>query len=274
MRLQIRHETTHRYDRAPGRLAQLIRLTPRDTPTQRVLHWRVVDERTDEPLAFADGYANACHLFTRHDLEQVSRVLAEGEVETFPAHGASGAETLSPRYFLRATALTLPTPPIKALALEARAGSSGGGLIELLTLAALVRARVAHVAASTNVTTSASEALAGGVGVCQDRTHLFLAAARSLGRPARYVSGYWHGAAIEDAGAMHAWAEVWLGDGGWIPLDPSHGERASEAHVRVAVGLDYNEAAPIRGVRRGGACENLEVRVQIQAAQRQQQQQQ
>ncbi len=274
MRLQIRHETTHRYERAPGWLAQLIRLTPQDTPAQRVLHWRVVDERTDDPLAFPDGYGNACHLFSRHDLERVSRVLAEGEVETFPALGVSAAETLSPRYFLRTTALTAPTPEIKALAHEARAGTRGGALYELLALAELVRRRVAHVAASTNVATSAAEALAGGAGVCQDRTHLFLAAARSLGRPARYVSGYWHGAPPDDAGAMHAWVEVWLGDGGWVPLDPSNGARASEAHVRVAVGLDYNEAAPVRGVRRGGAAEQLEVDVRIQPTQHQQHQQQ
>jgi hypothetical protein len=65
MRLQIRHETTHQYELAPGWLAQLIRLTPLETATQHVLRWRVVDERTDEPLAFTDGYGNACHLFTR-----------------------------------------------------------------------------------------------------------------------------------------------------------------------------------------------------------------
>jgi transglutaminase-like putative cysteine protease len=269
MRLQIRHETTHRYDLGPGWLAQLIRLTPLDTPSQHVRSWRVIDEHTDDPLAFSDGYGNACHLFTRHHLELQSRVIAEGEVETYAARGVSRAETLSPRYFLRTSALTAPSPAIDALSQEARATASATGLCELLALAELVRARVVHVAASTHVATPAAEALAGGVGVCQDRTHLFLAAARSLGFPARYVSGYWHGAAPEDAGAMHAWAEVWLGDDGWIPLDPSNGERTSEAHVRIAVGLDYNDAAPIRGVRRGGAFERLDVRVQIQAAQQQ-----
>jgi len=270
MRLQIRHETTHRYESPPGWLAQLIRLTPVGTPQQRVLSWRVVDERRDEPLACADGYGNACHLFTRHDVERVSRVVAEGEVETLATPVVGRAEPLPALYFLRSTALTAQAPELSALGREARALGGGDAERELVALAELVCARVAHCASRTNVGTNAADALAGGAGVCQDRTHVFLAAARSLGRPARYVSGYWHGAAIGDAGAMHAWAEVWLGDAGWLALDPSNGAPAGPSHVRVAIGLDYTEAAPVRGVRRGGAAESLDVRVQIQATQHQQ----
>lgn len=271
MRLQIRHETTHRYDSPPGWLAQLIRLTPIDTPRQRVLSWRVFDERADEPLACSDGYGNACHLFTLRDVQRVSRVVAEGEVETLSLPGSSAAEPLPPRYFLRTTPLTAPAPEIAELGCEARAHASSDEASELLALADLVRERVAHCATSTNVATPARDALVGGTGVCQDRTHVFVAAARALGHPARYVSGYWHGAAaVGDAGAMHAWAEVWLPAAGWLALDPSSGERASLSHVRVAIGLDYTEAAPIRGVRKGGADEHLDVRVQIQATQHQQ----
>ncbi|MFI5321789.1 MAG: transglutaminase domain-containing protein [Myxococcota bacterium] len=270
MRLRIRHETTHRYELAPGWLAQWIRLTPIDTPAQRVLSWRVLDERSDDPVAFADGYGNACHLFTRRDATRVSRIVAEGEVETLAVPALAAPEPLPPRYFLRASELTAPTPEIRALALEARASAGGDAQGELLALAALVNARIVHSPARTDVATRAGAARAGGAGVCQDRAHVFLAAARALEYPARYASGYLEGAAASEAGAMHAWGEVWLGALGWLALDPSSGERTGVAHVRVAVGLDYTEAAPIRGVRRGGAEERLDVRVQIQASQQQQ----
>jgi transglutaminase-like putative cysteine protease len=274
MRLRIRHETAHRYARAPGVLAQLVRLTPPSGAGQRVVVWRVADERGGEPLAFRDGYGNACHLFTRPPREAESRIVASGEVETGSALGAAPPEPMPPRYFLRATPLTAHTPELRALAAEARSSASGDPRGELLALAALVCARVAHAPAHTHVATRASDALAGGAGVCQDRAQVFVAAARALAHPARYVSGYWHGAADDDLGAMHAWGEAWLADAGWLALDPSTGEPATQAHVRVAIGLDYSEAAPIRGVQRGGGDERLAVRVRIDARREQGAQQQ
>ena len=271
LRLRIRHETAHRYARAPGALAQLVRLTPRDGDAQRVLAWRVADERGNEPLAFRDGYGNECHLFTRRAPEGEARIVAAGEVETLTAARRAALEPLPPRWFLRATRLTAPTPQLRALADEARALAGGKARDELLALAEMVRARVAHLPARTSVATGAGDALVGAAGVCQDRAHVFLSAARALGHPARYVSGYCDGAAAGEDGAMHAWAEAWLADGGWIALDPSSGELAALDHVRVAIGLDYTEAAPIRGVQRGGAEEQLAVRVQIESQRAQQQ---
>lgn len=270
MRLHIRHETTHRYEPARGTLAQLVRLTPSDGPSQRVIAWRVAAELAREPLEFRDGYGNVCHLFGLRDVAPEMCIVAEGEVETFAASDANGAEPVPPAYFLRATPLTAPTPEITALAHEARAGAGGDELSVLLELAALVCERIAHRAAQTDVTTRAGDALAGGAGVCQDRAHVLVAAARALGRPARYVSGYCQGAASGDDGAMHAWAEVWREKGGWLALDPSLGDVAARGHVRVSFGLDYADAAPIRGVRSGGAREQLGVRVRIQAQQVQQ----
>ncbi|HEU4427410.1 MAG TPA: transglutaminase family protein [Myxococcota bacterium] len=270
MRLHIRHETTHRYEPARGTLAQLVRLTPSDGPAQRVIAWRVAAELAREPLEFSDGYGNVCHLFALRDVRPEMRIVAEGEVETFAAREASGIELVPPGYFLRATPLTAPTPAISALAHEARASAGGDDSAELLALAELVCERIMHHPAQTDVTTRAGDALAGGAGVCQDRAHVFVTAARALGRPARYVSGYCDGAAAGEDGAMHAWAEVWREKEGWLALDPSLGDVAAQRHVRICVGLDYAEAAPIRGVRSGGAREQLDVRVRIQAGQVQQ----
>ncbi len=108
--------------------------------------------------------------------------------------------------------------------------------------------------------------------MCQDLTHIFIAAARELGFPARYVGGYFHrndGVTRQQAG--HAWAEAFIPSFGWVAFDPANGICATDAHVRVAVGLDYLGAAPVRGTRYGGGVETLAVSVVIDQAQRQMQ---
>jgi transglutaminase-like putative cysteine protease len=119
----------------------------------------------------------------------------------------------------------------------------------------------------THAGTTAAEAFALRRGVCQDLTHIFIAAARSVGVPARYIGGYFHradGVTRQEAG--HAWAEIFLEDIGWIAFDPANGICATDAHVRVAVGLDYLGAAPVRGTRYGGTGETLAVAVQVEQA--------
>ena len=128
-----------------------------------------------------------------------------------------------------------------------------------------VREDVAYVPGVTSAETSAGEALLAGAGVCQDHAHVFVAAARCLGHPARYVSGYLHAASdAEDALASHAWAEAWLPELGWVGFDPSNGIAPTERYVRTGVGLDYADAAPVRGVRRGAPGHSLRVRVHVE----------
>ena len=104
----------------------------------------------------------------------------------------------------------------------------------------------------------------GGAGVCQDHTHAFLACARSLGIPARYVSGY---LCTEDAShlASHAWAEAWLDDG-WYSFDVTNRLARPERHLKLAVGLDYLDACPVRGMRRGGGGEQMHAKVRVAPA--------
>ena len=122
----------------------------------------------------------------------------------------------------------------------------------------------------THAATTAAQAFALRRGVCQDLTHIFITAARLIGAPARYVGGHFYradGVTAQDAG--HAWAEVFVENLGWIGFDPTNGICTSEAHVRVAVGLDYLGAAPVRGQRFGGAGESLQVAVHVDQARRQ-----
>ena len=114
----------------------------------------------------------------------------------------------------------------------------------------------------TDVRTAASEVLALGRGVCQDHAHLFLACARALGRPARYVSGYLHAEA--EHMASHAWTDVWWPGQGWVSIDVTNRQYASERHCRLAVARDYEAASPVRGVRTGGGEESMRVDVLVQ----------
>ena len=120
-------------------------------------------------------------------------------------------------------------------------------------------------AETTTVTTSVDEVLAQRSGVCQDFAHVMLATCRSAGIPARYVSGYLYDPALGDNAASHAWVDVWDEAAGWTSLDPTHDREQSDVYVRVAVGRDYADVPPTRGVYKGVATETLSVRVALQA---------
>ena len=129
-----------------------------------------------------------------------------------------------------------------------------------------VRAELVYEPGATDVQTRADEVLALGRGVCQDFAHVMLAACRCVGIPARYVSGYLYDPTLEgDNAASHAWVDVWDEERGWIALDPTHDREQTETYVRVAVGRDYADVPPTRGVYKGVAHETLSVRVGLQA---------
>lgn len=134
-----------------------------------------------------------------------------------------------------------------------------------------VGAKVAYRHGATTSQTAAPEVLSLGAGVCQDFSHLLIACCRSLHIPARYVSGYyWADAAGAEYEANHAWVEAHVGDQGWMAFDTTNQKRVDDAYVRLAAGLDYLDAAPVRGMCRGGGTEGLSVRVRVAAAQSQQ----
>jgi transglutaminase-like putative cysteine protease len=125
-----------------------------------------------------------------------------------------------------------------------------------------VRDRVDYRAGATDVEATAASVLQKGEGVCQDHAHVYCAAARSAGVPARYVSGYLF-AGDPGAAASHAWVEAYDGER-WIGLDPANRALAVETYVRLAVGLDYRDAAPIVGARTGGGGERMKVEVSVE----------
>ena len=263
MRLTVQHATEYRYSSAIAYAIQTLRLTPRPYDGLAVLRWRVTGERR-LLASFTDGYGNLAHCHTVNRPHIAAAVLVEGEVETSDTGGlVRGApEPLPPVFFLRETPLTASSDAVRALAQDGARG--GDALTRMTSLMDAVRNRIGYRAGVTGSATTADAALRIGAGVCQDHAHVFIAAARALGVPARYVGGYlWAGANGTEFEASHAWAEAWIDGHGWVGFDPSNRTRANESHVRTAVGLDYWSAAPVRGIRRGLAEEQLAVKVQV-----------
>jgi transglutaminase-like putative cysteine protease len=272
MRIRISHETLYRYDPPAGGVIQVLRLTPRSHDGQDVIDWRI-DVFSDCRLTeHEDAFGNITHAFNADGPLDELRVLVEGEVETSATGGTirGTLERFPPSLYLRETPLTQCDPAIAAYARDAR-DSVGGDVLKLLhTLLQRLPEDITFDADPTHTATTAAEAFALRRGVCQDLTHIFIAAARELGIPARYVGGYFHradGVIQQEAG--HAWAEAHVPDLGWVAFDPTNGICATEAHIRVALGLDYLGAAPVRGTRYGGGSETLAVAVHVDQAARQ-----
>lgn len=269
MRLKIHHSTQYRYGIPPNSLIEVLRLTPRNTASQSVRDWRL-EASVDVALRrFGDAFGNINHTFTVERPPQEITITATGTVETEPNSGivSDTHEGLPLGIFLRETELTRPTPELVALGARARALSDGTTLDWAHKLNNLVNETIRFRTGATTVTTAAAAALAAGEGVCQDLSHVFLAAARSNGLPARYVSGYQFAEGrARDEHASHAWAEAFVEGLGWVGFDPSGGVSTTDAHVRIAVGLDYLGAAPVRGAVYGGGGETLEVLVRMERA--------
>ena len=274
MRIRISHESIYRYDAPVAGVIQTLRLTPRNHDGQYVVFWRIdisEDCRLDH---HEDAFGNITHTFTAEGSFTEFGVTVDGEVETQDTHGiVHGAiERFPPSLFLRETALTRPDTAILAFARNARASMGEDTLALLHHMTERLHREIVFDPDPTHTATTAAESFAMRRGVCQDLSHIFISAARSLDIPARYVGGYFHRAdGVERQEAGHAWAEAHLPDFGWIAFDPANGICATDAHVRVAVGLDYLGAAPVRGTRYGGGAETLAVTVVVDQAQRQMQ---
>jgi transglutaminase-like putative cysteine protease len=271
MRLRISHLTSYRYEQPATSVIQMLRLTPRNHDGQYVARWRI-DVSTDCRLdQHEDAFGNITHAFTADGPFSDLAVTVEGEVETRDTQGIvrGVVERFPPNLYLRETALTSPDAKIAGFAAGCRDEAQGKVLALLHVMLERLHRDMTYDTDPTHAATTAAQAFALGRGVCQDLTHVFIAGARSLGIPARYVGGYFHrddGVREQDAG--HAWAEAFVPELGWVAFDPANGLCATDAHVRVAVGLDYLGAAPLRGTRYGGAGEALAVKVRVdQAAQ-------
>ena len=278
MRLLIEHDTRYHYVDAPKHLIQLLRLTPRPDSHQRVIEWRI--STPGQQNAFTDAFGNPSHTHVLTTPQTDMRIQVRGVVDIAPlVEGAlQGNESSNPvptLAYLVPTELTQGFPALDAFA-KAVLPNGLHSAADALTLAGAVCQTIEYTAGKTDVTSTAKEAFEMASGVCQDHAHVMIAACRSLGVSARYVSGYVDsghdlGASL-NAAASHAWVDVYLTAlGQWVSVDVTNNIYASDSHCRLAVGRDYLDACPIRGMRAGGLTEQLDVTVSVQVMQNAQQ---
>jgi transglutaminase-like putative cysteine protease len=242
MRFSISHEFRYTYE-SPVRLStQYLRLMPRDTLRQKVLAWDL--ETPGAALRTTDGYGNVLHVLTIDKPVTEIAIVAAGAVDTLATRDEPSDFTgapLPPLVFLRPTALTRADDELVRFADKFR--NLGETLPMLRGLAQTVRRR-------------------DPTGSAADAVHVFIACCRHLRVPARYVSGYFYAAGV----AMHAWAEAWVNER-WHSFDITRDEPVGETHIKIAVGADYLDACPVRGVRVGGGQETLIAQAHVEASQ-------
>jgi transglutaminase-like putative cysteine protease len=266
MQLSIRHETLYRYTQPQAYSIEQLHLTPRAEPQQQVQSWHISTPGHCE--AYVDAFGNASHMLTLNAPHDVVRIVVEGIVATTPLPGGRlrAHDNLPPLIFTVPTRLTRPTAALADVAAASLpALGNRVGTSDLLRLAVHIEGAVAYQTGATNVASTAAEAMLLGAGVCQDHAHIFLACCHAHGIPARYVSGYIDPGSTGHA-ASHAWVDAWVEDAdftGWVSIDVTHARLMTDGYCRLAIGRDYESAAPVRGMRRGGGDEVMRVEAQI-----------
>jgi transglutaminase-like putative cysteine protease len=268
MILTVHHVTTYRYANPVRGVVQSHRLTPSVYEGQKVRDWRVEVSDGQKGGGFRDGAGDWVQSWSVLGPVSDITVSVKGTVQTFDLTGLlkGHKETIPREAYLNET---LSTRVDAALAELARAYEGASDALDAAhRLSAAVADAIDYSPGATQAQTTAAEAVALGAGVCQDHAHALIAVARRNDLPARYVSGY----LLSDAegrshDAAHAWAEIWVKGLGWVGFDPANACCPDDRYIRLASGVDAQDAAPIRGIARGPGAEILDVSVAVQAVQ-------
>jgi transglutaminase-like putative cysteine protease len=242
------------------------RLQPSAFAGQKVINWEVTVSGGTRGAGFRDGAGDLVQGWTVAGPVGEVAVRVTGTVETVDLTGVlkGHREVVAPDVYLRATH---PTRSDAALSALARTAEGADPLALAHALSAAVADAIAYRPGVTGAHTTAAEALALGEGVCQDHAHALIAVARVRGVPGRYVSGYLFADADGQAHeAAHAWAELHIAGLGWVGFDPANRCCPDDRYIRLGSGFDAQDAAPIRGIARGGGREEMDVTVAVQQA--------
>ncbi|MCY1668075.1 transglutaminase family protein [Rhizobium sp. SL86] len=264
MRLKISHTTEYLYDEPVAYALQRLRLRPQSGTNQTVISWDLTVDGATIEAGYADQFGNMVNLVSVEGGEHLIRIVASGEIETQDKAGVVGPhQGFVPLWlYLRDTPLTKAGKLVKDLARSVKGDSE---LAQMHALMEAIHEAVAYLPGTTDSETTAEQALEAKSGVCQDHAHIFVSAARFLGLPARYVSGYLLMEGLVEQVATHAWAEVHVPGLGWVGFDAANKICPDERYVRIATGLSYRDAAPVSGMRIGAAGENLKVSLTVAA---------
>lgn len=253
MQISVSHLTQYCYQQPLLHSCQYLHLQPSQSQRQHICHWQI-----DAPGTLTDttdSLGNALTVLSCHLPQTELCIDVSGEVIT--DHSPySPADKTPLAYFLRLTPLTRCSEAISnwlGPSLQAPLNAS-----TLLQTAAKLHHAMRFEVGHTDINTTAEQAFALGVGVCQDFSHVLIGALRQHKIPARYVSGYLYTPYFEHT-ASHAWVEVWLPEQqAWLGVDVANQCLMGEQHIRLAAGLDFLDVAPVRGVRLGGGQETLQ----------------
>ena len=263
MWLTIEHTTRFSYDEPIAEAYTELRLKPAHRDGQRCSSFSLsIEPRGTTIDEYVDRFGNTVHHFDVLEVHERLSVTARSEVWTAARLDDGRPPSPLDRWDYLAPSRYVPADG-SLTELAASVPSAVDPSETAMQLLHAVREAMMYERGSTNVHTTAAEALADARGVCQDFAHILIGACRARDIPARYVSGYLHEPGHGVHGESHAWVDVHLGAAGWLSLDPTHDAEQSEGHVRVAVGRDYADVPPSLGVYKGSADERLEVAVTI-----------
>ena len=265
MLLNVTHTTTYTFEQPVRYGLQQLRLTPKSRIGQNVVNWSMNISGGQLEAEFDDHHANVVSLISFDAGTNEITITCEGEIATEDQAGVVGKQKgcIPLWLFQRSTELTRATSNVRKLTKNLR-DDFDDEIALLHALSTRILEAVPYETGTTHSATSADAAMTNGYGVCQDHAHIFLAATRAMGFPARYVSGYLRMDDRTQQDATHAWAEAHVEGIGWVGFDVSNSISPDDRYVRVATGLDYREAAPISGVRFGAGEETLKVDVTVQ----------
>lgn len=270
-RMAVVHETAYEYESDVVASFNEVRMTPTSGPGQLLVHHRTTVTPYVALFTYRDYWGTTVEAFDLHTSHARLSVVSDNVVESWspsrtvesPSWDDLHSSDLQDQFveYLRHTRLSPALSDADSTVDAFRSAATPLAAAEACV--DLVRQRMTYTPGATHVHTPADEAWANGHGVCQDYSHVTISLLRSLGVPARYVSGYHYtGSGEIDEPVLvesHAWLEAWVGE--WIPFDPTNGLEVGERYVTVAVGRDYSDVSPMRGIFSGGASRAIDVTV-------------
>lgn len=257
MKLMVNHQTHYSYTETVTSSIQYIKMMPSSNVHQQVHSWDVSVPGARE--LSRDAFHNLWITSTQRTPYQYLTIMAQGIVDLNPLNNDQGMnDQINPNLFLQPTSTTQCNEEMKDFVKQYVPVPTR---LNLIALAQAVLEHVPYITNSSSVHGSAIDAFEAKQGVCQDHAHIFIAMCKYLGLPARYVSGYLYAQNTSHL-ASHAWAEVFI-DQAWYCFDVSNQLFVPSAHIYVAIGRDYWDVAPVRGVREKGGVESMHSIVQV-----------
>ena len=270
MRLSVHHATRFQFDQPSGHSIHDVRLTPKPATGQRLISWRI--DGPGKRSEWLDGHGNQVTTFSVAQQHDSVEIVVHGIYDYLGADQwlrYADPPTLPAPFWLRRSSLAGHDASFDPLiaGLSEKADEPTQRVAALHELMARVCRRIAYKTGVSTVDTTAAEALARGAGVAQDQAHVFIACCRRLGVPARYVSGYLRNddPELHVGRTSHSWAEAWVPGLEWVGFDPANNISPHGDSLRLAVGLDYHDAAPVSGRRVGfgGAKMTVDASVRV-----------